>query len=694
LRWVSAVGLFVPLASGASCLSRGDAPFQRQSQRDDGGLMSPVTLDGSADAKTELPPVLPHAVLGVDPPHGPFSGGALAMIRGNGFDSEARVWFGSVEVAEDQIVGVDPQRLQVTVPAGTPGATDVSVQNGDDESTRASLSGGYTYDAFFADPSSGPTSGGTLVTLHGQGTSWDADTEVEIDLEPCVVVELVSETELVCRTPPGTQGAKPIRVSTADGIDVDVLDGFTYGNSDNGYRGGLSGDPLGSEIKVLAFNDFSGDAIPGVTVILGGDATLGPKALTNQDGVALISSPDLGSKQTVTLAKECFQPVTFVDVPVDTLTVYLSPVLSPACGAGGELPPSGGNPGQGSTISGEVVWDPTGEFQRQGWTNVPQPQADSEKEVAYVFRLASKPTDVFSLPSAIDAITPSDTGSRGYTFSMTSAPGNFTLYVLAGLEDRSKAPPTFTAYEMGLLRGVAVKPGQTNDEVYLPVNVPLDHTLTLEMTAPTVTERGPDRLEASLAIHVENNGYALLPSGRQLRQLPTGNEINFVGVPPLIDSLAGTEYIVTARAYTGAAMGLPLSAVGLLSTTTTSQPILIEGFVQIPALEAPAANSLWNGQDLSISMLPGGAEVDVMVVDVQSGSGLISWQIVAPGSARDLSLPDLEELGEAAGLIHGPISVQISAAHIRNFSYGALRYRDLGEAGWTAYATDIFLANY
>lgn len=697
-RLLSALGLVAASAgalAAASCLSRADAPFSRRSDSDDAGAGPIVSVDGSAeDAKSELPPVAPHAVLGVDPPHGPFKGGTRAMIRGNGFSSNARVWFGDVEVPKSDMVGVDPQRIQVTVPPGAPGAADVTVQNGDDESTRATLTGGYTYDSFYAEPSSGPTSGGTLVTLHGRGTSWDEDTEVEIDRKPCEVVEVQGPETLVCRTPPGTQGSKPIRVSTADGVDVDVLDAFIYGNSDNGFRGGLSGDPLGTHLKVLAFDDFSGNAVPGVTVILGDDAEAGPKATTNVDGVAVFSEPDLGPTQTVTLAVRCFQPVTFFDVPVDTLTVYLRPVLSPACGAGGELPPSGGTFGQGSTIRGEVVWDPTGEFFRQGWTNVPSPKTETEKEVAYVFRLASSPTDAFSLPSAVDAVTPEDPGSRGYSFSLFSAPGNFTLYALAGIEDRSKSPPQFTAYEMGIVRGVAVKPGQTEEDIYLPVNVPLDHALTLELEPPTVTERGPDRIETTLAIRVENAGYALLPNGRQTRLLPTSGPFTFVGVPPLISTLAGTEYVVTARAYTGAAAGLPLSAVGLLSATTTSSPLPLGPFVQVPALAAPASSSVWDGRTLDVTIPPGGAEVDLVLVDVQSGGGLVNWQIVAPGTRRTMTLPDLRLLGDDLGLIQGPITVQLSAAHIRDFVYGALRYRDLSERGWNAYARDIFFANY
>src|SRR6187549_3130487 len=123
---------------------------------------------------------------------------------------------------------------------------------------------------------------------------------------------------------------------------------------------------------------------------------------------------------------------------------------------------------------------------------------------------------------------------------------------------------------MGLVRGVAVGPSETHENVYINIDVPLDHALVLDVSGPKPTSRGPDRLIATAAISVGSQGYVLLPNGQQTRLLPLSDTLDFVGVPPLIHSLAGTQYEVTARAVTGEAGGVPLSVVGQLSTTVTS----------------------------------------------------------------------------------------------------------------------------
>ena len=72
-------------------------------------------------------------------------------------------------------------------------------------------------------------------------------------------------------TPAGTTGSKAVRVRTSDGTDSDLLDGFTYVDSDNGYLGGLSGGVLDEELTVIALNDLTGTPVPGATVILNED---------------------------------------------------------------------------------------------------------------------------------------------------------------------------------------------------------------------------------------------------------------------------------------------------------------------------------------------------------------------------------------------------------------------------------------
>ena len=676
----------------ASCLARRDKPFVRQTD-DDAGGPDAVMLDGALpDVSPDALQIAPHTVLGIDPPHGPFAGGTLVMIRGNGFESNARVWFGDTEVPKASVTPVDPQRIQVVTPPGHAGAVDIRVQNGAAESTSATLTGGYSYDRFFATPDSGPTSGGTIITLQGDGTLWDEQTEIEIDRKPCTDLSILSPTKLACTTPPSEAGAKVLSAISGKTRE-DVLDGFTYGNSDNGFRGGLSGQPLTNQLTVLAFANLEGDAIPGVAVLLGDDVESGEIAHTDRNGVASFSG-DLGPKRTVTLAMKCFEPVTFYDVPVDHVTAYLEPVLSPDCGELGELPPGGGTPGVGAGVSGEVVWAPDEELRRQGWTNVPQPVGDTERQVAYVFRLADDADDPFRLPSAGSAITRDSEGGPGFKFYQSTTPGNFTMYTLAGLEDPTKTPRVFTAYAMGILRGVAVKPGKTSDDVYIPVDVPLDHALTLTLDPPERGLRGPDRIRANVAIQIQDQGYALLPNGITEHSLPGATSFSFVGVPPLVGTLAGSKYILGAAAVTGPREINPLSVIGSFSATSTAKTLNLGGFVALPVLTAPLTNTKWDMASLTLDAAPSDQAIDLTVVRVHAGGKLYTWTLVAPGPRETWNLPNLNKLSAGSALPGGSIKIEANLARIQDFDYGSVRYRQLDPRGWNAYSTDIFLSQH
>lgn len=685
-RWV----LLLAVAASSACRASGTTPFQRPTDDPDAGPT--IIVDAGGVTPPDAPVAAPHALLAIEPPHGPFSGGTAASLRGNGFNSAVRVWFGENEVPSDDVIAVSPQRIQVTVPPGVAGTVDIAAQNGEDASTRVTFKQGYTYDSFYAAPSSGPTSGGTLVTLHGEGTLWDSETEVSVDREPCEIVEVKSEQELVCRTPPGTAGSRPVRVTTSDGVVVDVLDAFTYGNTDNGFRGGLSGQPLDGELRVLAFDSITGRALPGATVIVGTEAPLVEK--TDRQGIAVVRG-ELGARQTVTLALHCFQPVTFVDVPVDTLTVYLDPVLASVCfDPEGEIPSGGGTFGQGGGVSGELVWPQLQEFRKEGWTNVPQPKSEDEHLVAYVFPLASQATDRFSLPSAAGAITPAAEGDFGFRFNLSVRPGNYTLYALSGLENRARSPYVFTPYSMGLIRGVSIPAGTTAQNIFIRLDVPLDQALDLEVTGPKPTRRGPDRLAVNVAIRVGTEGYVLLPGAEAQTLLGKRTQMSLVGLPPLIRSLSGTSYVAAARAVTGSSGATPRSVLGLIGATTTANPLAIGPFIEVPVLTAPETNAAWNGRDLLWTSAPGGLAPDLVVVDILTNGDLYNWRIVAPGSRKSFALPDLSSIHESLAWPRGAQTFTVALAQLDNFDYGSLRYRDLTERGWLAHATDSFFATF
>ena len=683
------MGLGVAATTVTSCIARSDETLQPL-DLDDAG--SPRLLDGSTDPEeplTNLPPADPHALVSVDPPQGPFSGGRTVLVRGNGFGSSVRVWFGKTEIDEVDVTPVDANRVQVVTPPGKAGPVDVSAQNGDDRSTRRTLAAGYVYEAFEVNPTTGPTSGGTILTIRGQDTHWTDETTVSIDDEPCQNLRRITATELSCSTPPGAPGARPVEVVTGDET-LRVLDAFTYGDTDNGFRGGLSGTALDKELRVIALDSYTGTVIPGAVVVL--DDDLATQMQTNSSGMARYVDDELGPRRTITVARDCYQPVTFVDVRVDTLTVYLDPVLAPGCGDRGDLPAvGGGSPSHSAEISGELVWQSSAEFGRDGWTNVPPPQQEGDRRVAYLFRSTTSATADFQLPDASQAVTPDAPGGIGFAFDMALPPGTYTLYALSGIENRTREPPTFTAYSMGIAQGVTARVDQTT-ELYLRLDIPLDHAITLDVTGPTPTRRGPDRVLTYAVVRLAEREHLVLPVGRQSVMLPVNEPLRFVGFPALADALSRAQYVVSARAVTGTNKGNPSSTVGLFASTT--EGLVIDGFVEVPRLVAPASADAWNGRNLAVTWPPGGPSVALTLIEAQSGSGLVNWTVVLPKGVQEARLPDLASLGDDLGLVPGPVTFVVSAAHIADFDYGSLRYRQLGPSGWDAYARDTFPAQY
>lgn len=644
----------------------------------------PPPLDAGSD---------PHAVLGAEPSHGPFTGGQRVLVQGRGFNSGVRVWFGDAEVPPADIIPIDPGRVQVVAPPGAAGPVDLVVQNGDDASTRRALPGGYSYDALYAVPPTGPISGGNAVEILGQGTSWDATTVAKIDQKPCTTLTVESPTRLLCTVPQGTPGAKTIAVTTGD-ESLLVLDGYTYEDSTNGYKGGLSGAQLAGQLRVLVYNNFTGDPIPAAAVIVGD--TLG-SALTGQtdaSGVKVFDDASLDGPRTVTVTATCHNPISFVGVPVDTVTVYLDPVLSPTCAdLTGDPPPVGGKPGSAGAIEGELIWEGDGEFQKGDWDNIPLPQNAQERQAAYVFHVSTDPTYPFQLPQAAYAVTPESPGEAGFGFYVYSPPGNRSLYALAGIENRAVSPPRFTAYAMGVVRGIPVQPGESTREVFIQMTKPLDHALQMDVTAPVPGPKGPDRLRANVAVMYGNDGFLLLPAGQQSPLIPFDGLMTFVGVPPLTGDLNGASYVSSVRAVTGPGALAPASVVGRVLSNTTSQVVTIGDFVGVPTLVTPALNTAWDGTHLATTFSPG-APIDLSVYDIVSGNGLIRWTVAVPAGSHSIELPDIRSLGlDLAAPPGGPVTITVYGARIEGFDYGNVRYRHLRTSGMSAYATDSFPAH-
>lgn len=654
---------------------------------DDAGLPSSISLSGDGGSLADIDLGNPFAVTGLNPSHGPWTGGTHTTVAGRGFSSAIQVWLGSTQLDASSVFANDPTRVAVITPGGAAGPADVRIRNVSTGQERT-LVAGFFYDSFVVSPDAGAKTGGTRITLHGSGTNWTSASGVAVGGQPCTAVAVTDATHLACTTPPGTAGSKDVAVTNADATGDQARDAFTYSDSADGYRGGLYGGALSGTLRVLAFDSLTGIPLTGGKAIAGSSIATAVIGTLDSSGVTQLRGPSLTGKITVTVAAKCHQPITFVDVPVDSVTAYLAPELDASCQGD---PPSTGNwyPTRLGEVDGELVWTGGIEFQRAPWKNVPLP-AGNEQRVAYVWAATGNPHDAFQLPPAGSATTPASDGVRGYAYATMTLPGNQTVYALAGLEDRSVNPPRFEPYVMGIVRGVLVQPAGKTTSVDIPMTTLLDHALSVRLQPPTATPRGPDRLQTTLAINVATDQFAVLPQGTATTLMPVSGNVSFVGVPSLDGTLSGAAYDLTAAAVSGANGAPPISVIKRIETTNANDLVTVTGFPAIPALTEPSSG-VWNGTHVT---LQASGAFDLVVVNVTSGNGLLTWQVVASGSSLSFDLPDLSQVPGVGILSRGPITTTFSIARLVGFNYAQLRYGQLKTSAWSAYAMDVAQGSY
>jgi hypothetical protein len=688
--WRSALGVSAlgATVAAAACLP-GSGPAINPVV-DDAGPPPPTSLGDDSSVRDELNLGPAFAVTGLQPSHGPWSGGTRTNVAGRGFSSNLLVWIGPTQLAASDVFASDPTKVAVVTPPGTPGPAEVRIRNVT-TAEEATLTAGFVYDAFSVTPGTGSTTGGTRIALAGSGTQWTSGSTVMVGANACTAVTFTDATHLACTTPAnGGPGSVSVTVHNADGSIDQADDAFVYSDSPDGYRGGLTGGALSGTLHVLGFDQWTGVPLVGGQVIAGSSLASSVKATLDGAGVAQLSDPSLTGTVTVTLAAKCHQPMTYVDVPVDTVTFYLTPALDPACQGN---PPSTGNyiPQDVGEIDGELVWSGGIEFQRAPWSNVPNP-GPHERQAAYAFVAVGSALQGFGLPDPSTATTPNSGGQVGYQYTLGALPGNQTVYALAGIEHDNDAGQavSFEPFVMGVVRGAPVLPNAKTVGVNIPMTSLLDRAMKTVPQPPPATPRGPDRLLSSLAINVGSGAYAVLPQGSVLSLLPVPAGVSFVGAPSLDDTLASSSYVLGAQAVSGASEDFPVSAVTGVQTTDANDPVTIGGFFPIPTLVQPSVTP-WSGTHVQIQA---SGPVDLAVVDVSSGGGLIQWTIVAPGTDLSFDLPDLSQVQGVESLVHGSISTQFAIARIAGFQYGTLRTGQLSSSAWNAYAEDVAAGVY
>jgi IPT/TIG domain-containing protein len=157
-------------------------------------------------------------VTAVTPNTGPIAGNTLVTITGSGFIGTGKVAFGTIAAASFTVVS-DTEITAVTPPQ-LPGLHPVYVTTAGGRNKAGALASDYHATAPVSatssvTPGSGPTAGGTTVTITGTGFS--GVTKVAFGTVAAASFTVVSNTEITAVTPPNLPGTHPVFVTTAGG---------------------------------------------------------------------------------------------------------------------------------------------------------------------------------------------------------------------------------------------------------------------------------------------------------------------------------------------------------------------------------------------------------------------------------------------------------------------------------------------
>ncbi len=298
------------------------------------------TTAGSTSLDAAFTYVGPIVVSSATPASGPTAGGTAITLAGSGFSANCQVRIGMYS-AIVQKASAGGSSLTVSSPPGAPGSADIAVTC---QGVQSDLPNGFSYTdgelhVNAADPSSGATSGGTLLTIYGAGFAPTA--QVQLDGKPCKSIKFLSTSELQCLAPAHQAGAVPLTVVQGKQAET-LVDGYTYA-SPSSDDGGTSGSTAKGTLNVAVLDIYTLSPIEDAYVQVGQPgAAIFPKYNGNTDasGQIVFNGNDLTAPLTVSASKPDYSASSIVSFDARNATLLLFPETPPSSGggAGGPTP--------------------------------------------------------------------------------------------------------------------------------------------------------------------------------------------------------------------------------------------------------------------------------------------------------------------------------------------------------------------
>ena len=219
LLWFAALTLFVGACTngGGSVSTPGIDTIPEDTVQED-TYVPPEDTIVQHDTAIDTIPEVKLKINSVAPITGPTAGGILATVKGTGFLTGSRVYFGENEASN--ITVETPFLITCQIPAGDPGTVDVSVTLPDERTD--TLLGAFTYQEDEVEPltlasiqpAAGPATGGFLCVL--TGTGFDAGMTVRLGANLADNVTIVSSTSAHFVAPAGTPGVVNVVAKLGD----------------------------------------------------------------------------------------------------------------------------------------------------------------------------------------------------------------------------------------------------------------------------------------------------------------------------------------------------------------------------------------------------------------------------------------------------------------------------------------------
>ncbi|MEE2755310.1 MAG: IPT/TIG domain-containing protein [Myxococcota bacterium] len=435
------------------------------------------------------------AVHGMVPRRLPTDGGTPLYVAGQGFNDDTQVWVDDVRL---NCVTESPQRLRCTTRPHPQGLASVVVTQGPVESDWPNALTFYApIEIYDVSPARGSVAGGTRVAIVGRG--FDESTRFSFEDRELDVIELIDDQNVVARTPAHRAGWISLKAESEFTQTIMPL-AFEYFDPTAQF-GGLWGQPIDGSLNVTVIDGMSGAPLPGAQVIVNNVGQNGRwTALTNEQGQATVSEPELRLPAAVTASLAEYTTTTFERLTVENATIVLMPQVPPM--GMGDMDPI-----EPVTLAGQI----------RGLDLLEKPTNEGFALVCFVETTHSEPGNRLGASPPL----PNGLLVEDGPFEIVVGPGEFAVVAMAGYipavmkigYEEGQVPywtfrDALQPIRMGLRRFVTASPGDRFDDIEIALDLDMDARADVRLGNPSGGVRGaPDLFRVHAIIDLGSDGF-------------------------------------------------------------------------------------------------------------------------------------------------------------------------------------------